>query len=58
MTDIPLEIIKKAFWDTFNESGEIWFDYLSSKEDNNSSTNSEWINFEENLRKYGQEDNS
>lgn len=41
--------IKLAFWKTFHESGEIWFDYLSSPEENESSTNEEWEVFLENL---------
>lgn len=41
--------IKDAFWKTFHQIGEVFFDYLSSKEENNSSTELVWNEFKENL---------
>lgn len=37
-----LEEIKKAFWATFHKSGELWFDYHGTDEENEASTESEW----------------
>lgn len=45
------EQIKKAFWETFHESGELWFDYLGPEDTNNDSTICEWDNFKEELEK-------
>lgn len=42
-----LDKIKKAFWDTFNSSGELWF---GEERD----TELEWDNFLENLQKGGE----
>ena len=42
--------IKKAFWATFHESGESWFNYLATKEENESSTQEKWEWFAEELR--------
>lgn len=41
--------IKEAFWKTFHESGEIFFNYYSSDKDNERSTYSEWKDFRNNL---------
>lgn len=43
--------IKEAFWRTFHKRGEIWFDYLDTEEMNNKSTEEEWIDFLEELKK-------
>ena len=48
-TTFTLEEVKKAFWETFNESGELWFDYLDNAEENNKCTNEFWEDFLENL---------
>lgn len=44
-----LNDIKKTFWKTFHESGEVWFDYLNDKESHNNSTEGSWNEFVENL---------
>lgn len=44
-----LRQIKKAFWKNFHESGEGWFDYMGSDEENQESTESEWNTFKEYL---------
>jgi hypothetical protein len=46
-----LEQIKKAFWEEFHESGELWFDYLGHEEENTECTNSYWDSFVETLEK-------
>ena len=48
-----IEDIKRAFWKTFHKSGEIWFDYLNNDEDSELSTNSEWLDFLENIQNAG-----
>ena len=45
------EDIKKAFWETFHKSGELWFNYLGTDEENESSTESKWEQFLDNLLK-------
>ena len=45
----PLSQIKKAFWAEFHEAGEVWFDYVSTPEENNQSTESHWESFLEAL---------
>ena len=49
-----LSQVKEAFWEQFHEAGELWFDYLSSKEDNESCTVSSWEEFLESLEKSAQ----
>ena len=49
--NFTLQEIKEAFWRTFHESGEIYFDYLSDDENNNRSTEEEWEDFLEELKK-------
>lgn len=44
------EQIKNAFWKSFHEAGEIWFDYLSDEESNNKSTQCKWEDLLENLK--------
>lgn len=44
-----LDQIKNAFWENFHESGEFWFDYLGSPEDNTEATDKYWEDFEEKL---------
>lgn len=46
-----LEQIKKAFWSQFHESGELWFNYLGSHEENEGSTKIAWKDFVEDLDK-------
>jgi hypothetical protein len=48
-----LDEIKKAFWDEFHKSGELWFNYLGTEEKNESSTESYWNSFLEKLNKKG-----
>lgn len=40
-----LEQIKQAFYNNFHKSGEKWFNYLGSDEENNRSTEYEWKDF-------------
>ena len=49
MKTYTLDQIKKAFWTEFHESGELWFDYLGTKEENEQVTNSHWQTFFEAL---------
>ena len=41
-----LEQIKAAFWKNFHESGELWFSYLGSDEENQNATETHWQEFE------------
>ena len=41
-----IEQIKAAFWEQFHKSGELWFDYLGTDEDNEGSTVEYWDAFE------------
>jgi len=41
--------VKAAFWKTFHEAGEIWLPYGDDKESNESSTESWWNDFVENI---------
>ena len=43
------EQIKKAFYETFHEIGEVFFNYLDTPEDNKASTEIEWKEFREHL---------
>ena len=47
-----LEQIKKVYWETFHKSGEKWFNYLCSEEESQESTECQWNEFLENLKKY------
>jgi hypothetical protein len=50
--DVPaftLEEIRRAFWLQFHKSGELWFNYLGTPEENEASTRSGWQEFEEAL---------
>jgi len=44
-----LEQIKAAFWAEFHETGELWFNYQGSPQENNEYTEGYWISFLENL---------
>lgn len=44
-----LDQIKRAFWDNFHESGEVWFDYLGSKSENQAMTTDQWKMFSDKL---------
>jgi hypothetical protein len=44
-----LDQIKAAFWATFHESGELWFNYLCDEEENTEFTMEHWKEFVENL---------
>ena len=44
-----LAVIRTAFWDTFHESGERWFSYLMTPEQNATHTEHGWEEFVENL---------
>jgi hypothetical protein len=41
--------IKIAFFESFHEYGELWFDYLGSPQENQDSTEKYWSEFEEKL---------
>ena len=46
-----LSTVKKAFWETFHESGEAWFGYFPEhKKENQENTQFEWKRFLENLK--------
>jgi hypothetical protein len=45
------EQIRAAFWAQFHKSGEIFFGYLGTDEENEDSTNSHWTGLEEELEK-------
>jgi hypothetical protein len=45
-----IKSIKQAFWKTFHESGEIYFDYLGNAKENNRSTQISWQEFLEHLQ--------
>lgn len=45
-----VEQIKRAFWQEFHESGELWFSYLGTPEENESHTQTAWREFLDALR--------
>lgn len=49
MKRYTLDQIKKAFWERFHESGEQWFNYLGTEEENTEATQGEWEGFVEEL---------
>lgn len=49
MSEYTLEEIKMAFWGTFHQVGEIWFDYIGTEEEQNSHTEEWWDTFLEEL---------
>lgn len=49
-----LSQIKQAYWAKFHESGELWFDYLGSEEENEEATNDNWDEFLKELEKAAQ----
>lgn len=51
MNKKDIEIIKQAFWKTFNASGEQWFPYILTPEGNSEATNFIWEEFLENIKK-------
>ena len=53
--DYSLTDVKHAFWKTFHEAGEIWFNYLSSPEQNTSCTEEWWQTFQGYLREMAPE---
>ena len=47
--------IKKAFWDTFHNRGEVWFGDDTIKEEKiEASIESEWIDFKKNLEEFAE----
>ena len=44
-----LDQVKRAFWATFHRSGEAFFSYLGTDEENHSSTRCHWSDFLDNL---------
>jgi len=38
-------VIKQAFWEIFHESGELWFNYLGTDEENKETTAYYWGEF-------------
>jgi len=51
LESFSLDQIKKAYWEEFHESGELWFDYLGNEEENEGSTIDGWTHFLEVLNK-------
>lgn len=49
MKTYTLDQIKRAFWEKFHESGELWFNYLGNIQENTEVTQSEWEDFVEEL---------
>jgi hypothetical protein len=47
--------IKKAYFATFHEAGEIFFNYLATPEENLKATEAEWLEFFEELEKVSNE---
>jgi hypothetical protein len=45
-----MEEIKAAFWATFHERGEVWFDYLSDEQSCQEATEGQWEDFKEALQ--------
>lgn len=45
-----LKQIKQAFWAQFHKSGERWFNYLGTEEENTASTDEIWQQFVDDLR--------
>ena len=41
--------IKAAFWKAFHKCGEVWFNYIGTEEQNETSTQESWRDFEEAL---------
>ena len=41
--------IKAAFWKAFHKCGDVWFSYIGTEEQNESSTQESWRAFEEAL---------
>ena len=50
-----LKEIKQAFWAKFHESGELWFGYQRTEEENAEDTQSEWDDFIDELKKITRE---
>ena len=46
-----VEEIRSAFYHAFHASGEAFFDYISSEQEQNDSTESYWIELEAELRR-------
>ena len=44
-----IAVIRAAFWETFHESGEKWFNYFGTPEQNAAYTQDSWEEFMENL---------
>lgn len=42
--------IKTAFWKQFHKSGEQWFNYLGTEEENNESMENAWTEFLDSLK--------
>ncbi len=53
MTTYTLDQIKSAFWEKFHETGELWFNYLGTPEENEEPTQRIWEEFVEELEKTG-----
>jgi len=49
MKKYTVDEIKKAFWETFHESGELWFNYQGTPENNTEVTEEWWDTFLEEL---------
>ena len=53
--DSSLTDVKRAFWSTFHEAGELWFNYQGSADQNTSATEAWWQTFQEYLLEMGPE---
>ena len=45
-----LDQIRNAFWRTFHKGGDVWFDYLGTEEEVESSTEGQWQSFVAHLK--------
>ena len=51
MKTYTLDQIKKAFWEKFHKTGELWFNYLGTEKENEEITQREWEDFIDELNK-------
>jgi hypothetical protein len=49
--EYTIEQIKKAFWEEFHKSGELWFEDIGTEEESAESTDGYWRDFKEYLEK-------
>ena len=46
-----LEQIREAFWEVFHKSGELWFGYLGTDDENEKYTEVWWIDLKRAIRR-------